>query len=278
MIRPMSPIERHAVVRGRPIRYLDAGSGAPALFIHGFPLSADMWVPQMASVPPGWRFIAPDLRGFRGAAGASGPVADPGRVTMDDYAGDLIGLLDHLGIRAAVVAGLSMGGYVAFALLRRAHAFARGLVLADTRPQADSDAGREARLAMLELLGREGPAGVARQMLPTLVSETTRREHPAIELRLHALIEANTAAGLRSAIGAMLARPDSTPQLGAIGVPTLILVGEQDALTPLDDSARMHELISGAQLTVIPRAGHLSNLEQPQAFNAALAQFLSRSL
>jgi 3-oxoadipate enol-lactonase len=252
----------------RSARYLEAGSGTALVLLHAFPLSADQWLPQLSRVAPGWRVIAPDLRGFRNAddVSANGLMS----ASMDMHASDVVELMNHLGIDRAVVAGNSMGGYVAMALLRNASARISGLVLADTRARADTADGRAAREEMLRLVDREGPAGVARAMVPKLLGETTRREQPDLAEAVTRLIEANSARGLTGAIRALRDRPDSTALLHQVACPTTIICGEEDTVTPPADSRAMHQAIAGSRLVILPRAGHLSNLEAPQDFNAAL--------
>ena len=237
-------MRKRVTLDGRTLSYLEAGAGDPLLLIHAFPLSAEMWEPQLRDVPSGWRVIAPDLSGF----GESGPVgADRQGLppSMDDYADDIAALLQHLQVDRAVVGGLSMGGYVAFALLRRAPHRVRGLVLADTRPGPDSEEGRAGRQGMQALVDREGAAGVAREMLPRLLGEETHRRHQAIVSSVGAMIESAAPAGITRALQCLMTRPDATPQLAAFDRPALILVGGQDLLTPVTEAERMHQLIEG---------------------------------
>jgi pimeloyl-ACP methyl ester carboxylesterase len=248
------------------VRYLEAGSGRALVLLHAFPLSAEQWLPQLARVPPGWRFVAPDLRGFGGAE--PGPV--PGGITMDTYAADVIELMAHLEIPSAVIAGLSMGGYVAFAIARRAPARVAGLVLADTRAAADTADGRAARDRMLALVARDGPPGVAREMLPKLLGETTRRDQPDLIDAVQRLIEHNAPDGIAAAVRAMKDRPDSTPMLSSFTYPVTVVCGEEDVITTVSESDAMHRAIPGSRFVRIPAAGHLSNLENPAAFTAAL--------
>jgi 3-oxoadipate enol-lactonase len=268
----MSPLERRYTAAGRPHRYLESGSGQPLVLLHAFPLNADLWEPQLAEPPAGWRIIAPNLRGFRGARALEAPPV--GTVTMDDYARDVLALLDHLGLERAVVGGASMGGYVTFALYRLAPERVGGLVLANTRPQADTPEGRARRSEMLALVEREGAAGVANDMLPKLLGETTHRERPAVVTRVRQMIEVNTAEGIAAAIGAMRDRPDSSPLLSRIDVPTLLVAGGEDTLIPPATAEEMAAAIAGAQLSIIADAGHLSNLENPRSFQMALRFFL----
>jgi 3-oxoadipate enol-lactonase len=249
------------------VRYLEAGQGWPVVLLHGFPLTADMWRPQLEAVPDGWRFLAPDLAGFGPDAGASAS-------TLDELASGVIAFLDATEIDKATIGGLSMGGYVLFALLRQAPERASGIVLADTRATADNEQGRAARNKMLETLRTRGVDAVADEMMPKLLGATTHRERPGVERRIREMVRTNTPEGLAGAITAMRDRPDSTPQLSKISVPTLLLVGEEDVLTPPADAAAMRASITRAFLVDIPGAGHLSNLEAPDDFTAALTDFL----
>lgn len=239
------------------------------VLLHAFPLNARMWEQQSALAEHGWRIIAPTFPGFDGSPGAH-PDA-----TVDDFAGQLIDLLDSLHIQQAVIAGLSMGGYVAFALHRHARRYFSGLILADTRSQADTPEGQQGREKMRALLRDKGPSAIADEMLPKLLGATTMRERPATAETVCALIMASSADAIDGAINVLKTRPDSTPLLSGIHVPTLIVVGEEDTLTPPAMSQELHRAIAGSQLVTIPEAGHLSNLERPRAFNAALASFLA---
>jgi pimeloyl-ACP methyl ester carboxylesterase len=228
-----------------------------------------MWEPQLALAAHGWRVIAPQFRGFDGGTG------DPPALTVDDYAGDVIDLLDALHVNDAVVCGLSMGGYVGFALLRLAHRYVRGLILADTRSQADTADGLEARKRMLQLLADKGSAAVAGEMIPKLLGVSTRASRPELSDRVRDLILSNPPEAIAGGIRALMSRLDSAPLLRTIHCPTLIVVGEEDTLTPPALSEEMHGAIAGSELIVIPGAGHLSSFEQPVAFNSALAGFLT---
>ena len=256
------------------MRYHEAGSGRALLLLHAFPLSADQWLPQLHRVPPGWQFVAPDLRGFRGVGPAFVPTGLDD-VTMDDYAEDVVALMNHLDIARAVICGLSMGGYVAFALMRRIPDRVFGLVLADTRAAADSAEGRAGRDAMRALLQRDGPAGVARVMLPRLLGETARRDQPDLGDVVQGMIAANAPEAMAAAIAAMKARPDSTPLLSTLACPTLVICGDEDILTPPRESEAMAAAMAAASFVRLPGAGHLSNLEAPLAFNRALGHFLA---
>jgi len=238
------------------------------VLLHAFPLSGRMWEGQLALAGQGWHVIAPNVRGV------DGQDDDPPANTIDDYAADVIDLLDGLHIEDAVVGGLSMGGYVAFAVLRHAPSYVRGLILADTRSQADTPDGLEGRRRMLTLVNDRGVDAVADEMLPRLLGKTTQAASPEVVERVRALIRSNSCEAIAGGVRALMSRPDSTPQLASIHVPTLIIVGEEDGITPPSASEDMHSRIAGSELVRISSAGHLSNLEQPMAFNAALAHFL----
>ena len=260
------------------LRFLDAPAGVTdrprgtLVLLHAFPLNARMWEGQLALSDRGWRVVAPQLRGVDGGLGDS-PAA-----SMDDYAGDVIDLLDALKIGEAVIGGLSMGGYVAFAMLRHAPRYFQGLILADTRSQADTPEGVAGRTRLLQTLKDKGSSAVADEMLPKLLGETTRRARPEVTERVRSLALSNSAAAIAGSIRALMTRPDSTPLLATIHVPTLIIVGDEDTLTPAAQAEEMHRAIAGSELTVIAGAGHLTNLEQPAAFNDTVARFLDHRL
>jgi pimeloyl-ACP methyl ester carboxylesterase len=256
------------------LRFVDvpaAASPRPAgtlVLLHGFPLDPSMWAPQHTLAERGWRIVIPELRGFGDG------VKDPPTASIDDYAGDTIDLLDALHIEQAVIAGLSMGGYVAFALFRHAPRYFRGLVLADTRAEPDPPAAVEGRTRMQQLARERGQQAVADELIPKLVSEATMRSNPAVVDALRRMIVGNSVESIVGALTALMTRPDSGPTLGGIHCPTLIIVGQDDALTPPSFSEGMRKAIGGAELVVVPSAGHMSNMEQPQVFNEALARFL----
>ena len=260
-------------VGGRSIHYLESGAGWPVVLIHGFPLNAEMWQPQLRRVPKGFRFIAPDLRSF-----GESDVDAASLPTMGDYAADVIGLLDALEVERCVIGGLSMGGYVTFALFRAAPERFSGMLLADTRSQADTPAGRESRQAMAQVVRTEGVRAIADQMIPKLLGETTRRENPDIATLVRQVIEANPPSAIEGALNALMTRPDSTPDLGRIACPTLIVVGGEDTLTPPADSQALHEAISRSHYAVVPAVGHLSNLEDSEGFSRTLEDFLKSSI
>jgi pimeloyl-ACP methyl ester carboxylesterase len=258
------------------LRYLDVppsgqGRGAGTLvLIHGFPLTPAMWEPQLGLAARGWRIIVPELRGF-GVDGAG----DPPAASIDDYAGDTIDLLDGLGIKKdAVIGGLSMGGYVAFAMFRHAPTYFRAMVLADTKSPGDTPEAVTGRKAMQQLARDKGPAAIADALIPKLLCDATRASKPDVVAQLRHQITGNSIQSITGALDALMTRPDSTPMLSTIRMPVQIIVGDQDAITPPPLSEQMHAGIHGSELVVIPGAGHMSNMEQPAAFTDALGRFL----
>jgi 3-oxoadipate enol-lactonase len=264
--------ERSIDADGRRMAWLEAGAGWPVMLLHAFPMNADMWRPQLGAVPSGWRFIAPDLRGF---GQTPFPHGTEGKTpSLDDYASDVGCLMDALELDSAVIGGLSMGGYVTFALFRQSPARFAGMILADTRPQADTPQAREGRRGLREVLQRDGPSGVAEQMLPKLLSERTHRERPDVVDHARRIAVSNRSRAIDAALLAMMDRPDSTADLERISCGTLVIAGDHDAVTPVTDAASMQQAIPRSSLTIIPDAGHLSNLEQPEAFSKAVSDFL----
>jgi pimeloyl-ACP methyl ester carboxylesterase len=230
-----------------------------------------MWESQMSLAQGGWRVLAPQLRGFGGGA-------EPAASSMDDYAGDVIDLLDALHIEDAVFCGLSMGGYITFSIFRHAPQYLRGLILADTRSQADTSEGVEGRKRMIALVHDKGVSAVADEMMPKLLGESTQRDRPEVVNRVRSLMLSNSPEAVAGAVRGMMSRPDSTPLLSSIHLPTLVIVGDEDTLTPPALSEGLHQAIAGSELVKIPKCGHLANLEQPEAFNAAVAPFLAHRI
>jgi 3-oxoadipate enol-lactonase len=257
-----------AVINGIHIAYTDEGQGMPLVFLHAFPLSKIMWQPQVQALAGSYRVITLDLRGH----GESDALL--WNFTLDHYAHDVISLLNHLHIVQAAFIGLSMGGYILFSLYRNFPDRVKAMVLADTRAQADNQEGQAGRRAMAQLAYKKGASAIADAMLPKLLTPFTLRQHPDIVEQIRHMILHTPTTGIIVDLMAMAARPDSTELLSTITAPTLILVGEQDVPTPAEESHYMAERIPGSSLVTIPEAGHLSNIEQPAAFNQALQDFL----
>ena len=239
----------------------------PVVFLHAFPLSARMWQAEVAALERDRPALAPNFPGFGGRR-----VAEP---DLGGFAEAVLGDLDAAGIQRAVFVGLSMGGYVAFRLFERAPSRFAGLVLADTRAGADCPEAKARRTEQAARVRREGVGWLADSLLPLLVGETTRRERPEVVASIRALIADCDPEGVARALLAMRDRPDSTALLGRVRVPALVLVGSEDTLTPPEEARELAGALGSARLEVIPAAGHLSNLENPEAFDAALIRFLA---
>lgn len=252
--------------------YSDTGSGSPVvLLVHGFPLNRSMWDPQIGVLRgSGARVIAPDLRGF--GASEAGP---PGPLTMEQHADDLVALLDALGIVERVLfVGLSMGGYVAFAFWRRHSERVRAFVLADTRAAPDAPQqviDREAMARAVE--DAHSPEPSIKNRMPRMFSRTLRQGAP-VERQVEAMMASTSPRAVADGERALALRVSSFATLPTISVPTLVIVGEHDQLTPPSDSAEIVSGVPGARLVTIDQAGHMSNMENPAAFNDALVSFL----
>ncbi len=249
------------------IGYDEAGSGQPVLLLHGFPHDRTLWSAQLAAPPAGARLIALDLPGFGESASAEVP-------SLDHWADWVAGAMDALQLSSAVIGGLSMGGYLAFAMWRRHPQRIHGLVLADTRAGADTLEGHDKRVAMQAMVLKQGPAAIAEAMLPGMVGKTTREKNPRVVEYLDAMMRRASAGAIHDALDALRTRPDSTPTLAGISVPTLVICGDEDVLTPVKESEALRDGIPDAQLAVIPGAGHASCVEHPAAFTALLSGFI----
>jgi pimeloyl-ACP methyl ester carboxylesterase len=236
------------------------------VLLHAFPLSSEMFEPQWSALQGRARFIVPDLRGF-GESGAGG-----GPSEMGAMADDVLALLDHLAIDAAVVGGVSMGGYVSLALLRSDPSRVRALVLADTQTSADDATARALREATVRELLARGAA----VLVPTADKLLGPAASPEVRARVSGWITSGSAEGFAAAQRGMALRPDARDILARFGGPVLLVVGADDVLTPPAKARAMAELVPGAELVEIPGAGHLANVEAPDAFNAALARFIDR--
>lgn len=261
-----------ATLDGRRVHWLDQGEGQPALvLLHAFPLHAGMWAPQIEALSTHTRVVAPDLLGF----GASAVPDDPDSYSVDGWADQVAGLIEHLGLGPVVLGGLSMGGYVAFAFVRRHRSRLAGLVLADTRPGPDTPEVAERRRNHARQVLDGDLASLRETLLEGLLSEHTRHHRPEVVDATRALTD-QPPAGVVGALSAMLRRSDSTPDLAIIDVPTLVVVGEEDGPSPPAVARAMQGAVPGATLAVLAGAGHLSSLEAPEAFNTALEQHLGR--
>lgn len=279
MLRPLTPLrgekggnlmpDQVCAINGLHIAYTDAGRGPALLLFHAFPLSRHMWDPLIPALADRFRIIAPDLPGFGGSE------AREEQPSLETYAQDAAALLDTLSIQRAVLGGLSMGGYIALAFYRLFPQRVRALILADTRPQADSPETRQAREQLITLVDTDGTAALADALLPRLLAPESAECNPQLVDQVHAMIEHASILGVIAALRAMMDRPDATTLLPQITCPTLIIVGENDTVTPKADAEVMAARLPRAKLIVIPDAGHLSNLERPDVFNRAVRDFLT---
>jgi len=257
------------------LHHVESGSGPAVVLLHAFPMDSSLWAAQRRSLAlAGHRVITPDLPGFGGSAPSPAPPS------LDVMADAVVGLLDHLGIERAVVGGLSMGGYVTMALLRRHRERLSAIVLADTKAGADTPdaaATRETVATAVEAAGSS--AGIAEGMLPNLLGATTRDSRPEVVATVRRWIGAQPSAGVAWAQRAMAARPDSLADIAAFGGPVLVLHGAQDTISPAADAAAMADAArSGGSITTlveIPAAGHLTAVEDPDAVTGALLGWLA---
>lgn len=249
------------------LAYGDSGSGQPIVFLHAFPLNRTMWAEQEAALSSHYRVITIDLRGH----GESD--APLWHYSLDQAADDVRALLDHLSIPQALFVGLSMGGYILLAFYRRYADRVKGMVLADTRAQADTPEGKAGRFQMAQIAYKQGPSAIADIMIPKLLSPVTIQTRTEIAQQVRTMIEGNQISGIAGDLMAMAERPDSVPLLKQIACPTQIIVGELDQATPPADAKLMAEQILHARLAIIPNAAHLTNLEQPEAFTRLIEEF-----
>lgn len=270
MLRTAAREERvHTQINNITIGYSDQGTGLPIVFLHAFPLNRTMWATQERLLSLQFRIITIDLCGH----GESD--APLWRYTLEQSTDDVRALLDHLEIQRALFVGLSMGGYILFAFYRKYAARVKGLILADTKAQADTEEGKNGRLQLAQIAYKKGPPAIADIMIPKLLSPTTIQTNPDLVQQVRAMIESTQISGIAGDLMAMAERPDSVPLLSQITCPTQIIVGELDQATPPSDSNLMAEQIPHARLAIIPNAAHLSNLEQPEAFNQIVGSFAS---
>lgn len=249
----------------------DVGAGFPVVLLHGFPHDRALWSEQLRGPAEGARYIAPDLPGF----GESDRLAVP---RLDHWADGVVALLDALEVERAIIGGLSMGGYLALACWRRHPERIHGLVLADSRAGADTVEAQVRRVELQALARTEGAGAVAERMAPGMTGRTTRASRPEVTATLDTMMRRATPDALVDALRVLMDRPDATPTLGTITVPTLILCGDEDVLTPVAESQVMQAAIPGSRLEVLRGAGHVSNVEAPSAFNRLLSAFVTATI
>ncbi|MGR8009367.1 alpha/beta fold hydrolase [Streptomyces hypolithicus] len=265
-----APGTHTALLNGITVAYTDEGTGdagdEPLVLIHGHPFNRTMWAPQTAAFSATHRVIAPDLRGY----GESDVV--PGATPLSTFAADIEALLDHLGVERAVLAGLSMGGQIVMECYRLFPGRISGLVLADTFPAAETDEGKRWRNTLADRLLAEGMQGYADEVRDKMVAPYNEEASAYV----HAMMTAASPEGAAAALRGRAERPDYRDLLTRVTVPTLIVVGRDDAYTPVADAEAMHAAVPGSTLTVVEKSAHLPNLERPEVFNAALRDLLGR--
>lgn len=257
-------------LNGVRLSFLDEGQGQTILFVHGFPLSRAIWQPQIEAFIQNYRVIAPDLRGHGESPAPAGVYA------METFAEDLQALVEERKCGPVVLVGHSMGGYISFAFYRKFPQSVRALVLFCTRAIADAAEGKEARENLARRAEQEGAAGVAAQMLPKMFAPATVAAYPDLVESIHKMMLATSVNGLAGSLRGMAARPSAVDLLPQITVPTLVIAGESDLIIPVSESAAMAKAIPHAQLAIIPRAGHLASLENPDAVLANLREFAAK--
>jgi 3-oxoadipate enol-lactonase len=261
-----------AMINDVPINYVDLGnpSSMPVLFVHGFPFSHSMWKHQLNEVSRLYRAIAYDVRGH-----GESYVGD-GLYTIEGHVDDLMALLDTLKVKKTVIVGLSMGGYITLRALERNPERFLAAVLCDTRSEADTNESKLRRFEGIENVKKDGAAPFADTFVKGVFAADTFKRSPEAVEDIRTVIARTTPLSIAGTLLALASRTDTTPSLSSIGVPTLILVGERDVTTPPSASEAMHAKIPQSEIYLIPGAAHMSNLENPKAFNERLLAFLQR--
>ncbi|MGW6449927.1 alpha/beta fold hydrolase [Lentzea sp. NPDC055074] len=257
-----------ATVNGITIGYDDQGTGEVLVLVHGHPFDRTMWRPQVEHFSAkGWRVITADLRGY----GETTVV--PGTTPLDVFAADVAGLLDHLGVEKFVLGGLSMGGQIVMQCVRAFPERLKGVILADTFAQAETEEGRRIRNEMADRLLREGMSGYATEVKWKMVA----RHNPEVAEFVAGLMHNASPEGAAAALRGRAERPDHTRTLETITVPTLVIVGSEDEYTPVQDAEYMSERVPGSTLVVVDGAAHMPNLERPEVFNRAVEELLAQT-
>jgi pimeloyl-ACP methyl ester carboxylesterase len=249
---------------------VSSGAGTPVVLLHAFPLDGRMWAPQVEALAGSYQLIVPDLRGF-GAAGEQA-VEEAG---MDLLADDVARLLDDRGLDRVVLGGLSLGGYVALAFVRRHADRLGGLLLLDTKASADTEPARADRLRMAERVLAEGTGFLPEAMVPRLLGKTSLEERPELVEHVTVLTREQDPRAVAGAQRGMAARPEATDVLAGIAVPTLVMHGEEDAIIGPEVGRELAAAIPDARFLLVERAGHLASMEQPEVVNEALLDFLA---
>jgi 3-oxoadipate enol-lactonase len=256
-------------INGNKVSYFDEGHGdLPVVFLHGFPFNKEMWEPQLEALKESYRVIAYDVRGH----GSSD--AGTAEFTVSQFAHDFILFLDALRIPQAVVCGLSMGGYIALHAIEKAPERFAALILSDTQCFADTDAAREKRKKAIEAIREKGMSPYAEESVKNVFAPASHIDKPEAVEHIRKTIAASSDDNVTKTLMALAGRKDTCNVLPAITCPVLILVGSEDKVTPVETARKMHALVPGSHLQIIEGAGHISNLENTEAFNTAVEAFL----
>src|SRR5437870_7715996 len=255
-------------VNGQTISYMERGRGMPVVLVHGFPLDNRIWEGQVAGLSDKYRVIAPDLPGF----GKSQP---PKPFTMETLADSLHAFLTQIKALPCALAGLSMGGYMSFAYERKYPIDLKAFILVDTKAEADTTDGKAGRNKMIATVRTNGSAAIAAAMLPKMLAPQSQQTRPQLVQQVKSIMESCPPMTIEHALTAMRDRTDYGDCCPSIAVPTLIIVGDADAITPPATAESMHKTITHSKLVIIKGAGHLSPMEQPEQVNQALRQFLA---
>lgn len=257
-----------AELNGARLHWLTAGSGPAVVLLHAFPLDARMWQPLLDRLPDDRTWIAPDYRGF----GSSDVGREP--LSVELLADDAAHILDHLGHESAALCGVSMGGYVAFAFWREYRDRLTGLILCDTRSGADTPEGKLKRRLDSERVRLEGSDAAVELSLDRVLGRTTLEERPGVVAHVRALIEDVRPESFARAQSAMAQRPDASPIVDEIDVPTLVVVGEEDTIISISDAKALTESLPRGSLEIVQHAGHLPPIERPDVFAGLITSFL----
>ncbi|MGA7827769.1 MAG: alpha/beta fold hydrolase [Geobacteraceae bacterium] len=260
-----------AHINGISLSYGDSGKGPAVVLLHGFPLSRDMWTPQEEPLlKAGFRLVTPDLRGFGESEVPEGPYC------MSLFADDVVALLDHLEIDRAVIGGMSMGGYILLNLLERYPERVVAACFITTRSSSDNEEAKAGRLALLKKTKKDGTGSLAELSTLTLLAGETLRRDPELVSTVYRWMTSVDIRGIEGALHALLERKDYSSLLGNFDIPSLVIGAEQDNTVQPEDLRALSEGLPNNELCIIHQAGHMANLEQPEAFNKCLLRFLRK--
>ncbi|GAA0879168.1 alpha/beta fold hydrolase [Algoriphagus jejuensis] len=253
------------------LSYDDLGEGeVPVIFLHGFPFDKSMWSAQLEALAPNYRVIACDIRGF----GKS--IDEVTSFSIDLFSMDLARFMNGIGVKKAIICGLSMGGYIALNFQKKYPELVEALILCDTQCISDANEVKQGRLKEIQEIEEFGPAKFNDKFVKKVFSEESLMTKKDLVSDLKRVVDANSTHIIAEGLRALSSRAETCTTLSEIRVPMLIICGREDKVTPLDQSEYMHRATDGSFFRVIEKAGHVSNLEQPDIFNQHLKDFLER--